>query len=93
MSIHAQRRAIGEMGNDIFDDAVRRVFHALQSLLQIVSEHSILTLQYLVEDDAPIERDEENSVSTQDVFSVSRVCLAAERSAKAGGEMIRLNER
>ena len=39
------------------------------------------------------ERDEENSVSTQDVFSVSRVCLAAERSAKAGGEMIRLNER
>ncbi len=38
------------------------------------------------------EGGEENSVSTQDVFRVSRACLAAEKSAKEGGELIRLDE-
>jgi predicted dehydrogenase len=38
------------------------------------------------------EANEENSVSTQDVMSVSRTCIAAEKSAKNGGELIRLSE-
>ena len=37
------------------------------------------------------ERDEENFVSTQDVLNVTRTCLAAERSARRGGELIRLD--
>ena len=36
------------------------------------------------------ERSEEHSVTTQDVLSVSSACLAAERSARGGGELIRL---
>jgi predicted dehydrogenase len=38
------------------------------------------------------EANEENSVSTQDVLSASKTCLAAERSSKNGGELIRLSE-
>ena len=38
------------------------------------------------------EANEENSVSTQDVLSVSKTCLAAVRSAKSGGELIQLSE-
>ena len=36
------------------------------------------------------ERGEENFVSTADILSVARTCLAAERSARNGGELIRL---
>ena len=36
-------------------------------------------------------RGQEASVSTQDIMSVARTCLAAERSAKLGGELIRLD--
>jgi predicted dehydrogenase len=37
------------------------------------------------------ERGDENVVSTQDVLNVTRACLAAERSARNGGELIRLD--
>lgn len=37
------------------------------------------------------ERDEDNRVSTQDVLNATRACLAAERSARQGGELVRLN--
>ena len=36
------------------------------------------------------EKNEENTVSTQDVLNVTRACLAAERSARNGGELVRL---
>jgi len=39
---------------------------------------------------AAFERGEESFISTQDVFSASRTCLAAEQSAKNGGELVRL---
>ena len=38
------------------------------------------------------EANEENSISTQDVLSASKTCLAAERSAKNGGQLIQLSE-
>ncbi|HAA78251.1 TPA: hypothetical protein DCE37_24400 [Candidatus Latescibacteria bacterium] len=37
------------------------------------------------------ERGEEASVSTHDVMNVARTCLAAERSARNGGELVRLD--
>ena len=38
------------------------------------------------------EKGGEHTVSTQDVLSVSRTCLAAERSVKNNGELIRLDQ-
>lgn len=37
-------------------------------------------------------RDEEHAITTQDVLSVSTACLAAKRSVRNGGELIRLAE-
>ena len=38
------------------------------------------------------EKGEENIVSTQDVLNVTRTCLAAERSARNGGELVSLSD-
>jgi predicted dehydrogenase len=41
---------------------------------------------------AAYAKDEENSVSTADVLKASKACLAAEKSARNGGELVRLSE-